>query len=85
MSDHHAACTPNSLPVNGSTPHGYQLTVLDEGLHVNEVAELPDWQKFNGDEADRQLMSMGYVPKGEWTAAGLGHMVPVSRIDEMPV
>lgn len=81
----HAACTPNSLPVDGSTPHGYQLTVLDADLRVSDFADLPDWQSFDGDEADRRLTGMGYVPTGAWTAAGLGHMTAVTRIDEVPV
>ncbi|MEU9925114.1 hypothetical protein AB0H51_28165 [Streptomyces griseoluteus] len=85
MSDLYAACTPNSLPVDGSTPHGYQLTVLDGGMRVSEVADLPDWETFDGDEADRRLTSMGYVPTGSWSEAGLGHMTAVTRIDEPPV
>lgn len=85
MFDLHAACTPNSLPVDGSTPHGYQLTVMDAEMRVNEVADLPDWERFDSSQADLLLTGMGYVPAGDWTAAGLGHMVAVARIDEMPV
>jgi hypothetical protein len=85
MSDLHAACTPNSLPVDGVTPHGYQLTVLDADLRPNEVADFPDWQTFDSEKADRQVMAMGYVPTGPWTPAGLGHLMPVARVDELPV
>lgn len=85
MSDLHAACTPNSLPVDGSTPDGYQLTVLDAEMRVNEVTNLPDWQTFDSSKADQLLIDIGYVPTGDWTAAGLGHMVAVARVDELAV
>ncbi|MFI2215122.1 hypothetical protein [Streptomyces sp. NPDC020141] len=85
MSDLHAACTPNSLPVDGVTPHGYQLTVLDADMRAADVADLPDWQTFDSDQADLRLTGMGYVPTGPWTPAGLGHLVAVARVDEMPV
>ncbi|MFF0754353.1 hypothetical protein [Streptomyces sp. NPDC004267] len=85
MSDLYATCTPNSLPVEGSMPHGYQVTVLDADLRVSEVADVPDWENFDSDKADQRLISMGYLPTGDWTAAGLGHMIAVARVDELPV
>jgi hypothetical protein len=83
VSDYYAACTPNSLPVDGRTQHGYQLTVLDGTMTVLEAMDLPEWETFQQEEAETRLANIGYIlsAASEWSPAGLGFMAPVVRVD----
>ncbi|MEV8336562.1 hypothetical protein [Streptomyces niveus] len=54
-------------------------------MRVSDVADLPDLRAYDQEVAELRLTGMGYVPTGDWTAAGLGHMVAVDRIDVLPV
>jgi hypothetical protein len=83
MSGLYATCTPNSLPVEGRTPHGYQVNVLDERMQVADTFELPALEAFDADQAELTLTSAGYVPQGLWSPAGQGHMCQVARVDDM--
>ena len=82
MTPFFAACTPNSLPENGKTQHGYQLNVLTESMVVLETVNLPEWEAFRQEEAEDRLARIGYVLSSpEWNPAGLGFMASVVRTD----
>ncbi|MFB7649442.1 hypothetical protein ACFC0S_15705 [Streptomyces sp. NPDC056084] len=83
MSELYATCTPNSLPVEGKTPHGYQVTVLDERMAIADTFELAALDAFDADQAELTLTNAGYVPQEPWSAAGAGYMCQVARVDEL--
>ncbi|MGW6202213.1 hypothetical protein ACWF9B_00950 [Streptomyces sp. NPDC055089] len=79
----YATCTPNSLPVDGRTPYGHQVNVLDERMTIADTFDLPALEEFDADQADATLTAAGYVPQGLWSASGSGHMCQVARVDEL--
>lgn len=85
-----AACTPNSYPHDdGRVEHGYSLTVLDAGMDVLATVNLPDWNDFRREEAERHLADVGFLLQGspdapdaeDWTPAGLGYRACVVRAE----
>ncbi|MCZ0983941.1 hypothetical protein O1L60_45080 [Streptomyces diastatochromogenes] len=83
MSELYATCTPNSLPVEGRTPDGHQVNVLDEQMKIADTFDLPALEVFDADQAEVTLTTAGYVPQGPWSASGSGHMCQVARVDEL--
>lgn len=87
MPDLFAACTPNSLPQDGRTEHGWQITVVDDAMAVLDTVDLPEWDTFRQEEAEAHLARSGYAlqPSAtEWAPAGLGFMAPVVPTSPAP-
>jgi hypothetical protein len=83
-----ATYTPNSYPhEDGRVEHGYQLNVLDQDLAIVVTVDLPDWESFHQEAADRCLASAGFALQPDpdsagvvgWSPSGLGYMAPVVR------
>jgi hypothetical protein len=87
-----AACTPNSLPdAAGEVEHGFQISVLDDGLTVLTTIDLPDWGTFRPASAGHRLIEHGYMIRPDargpgavngWSRAGLGWLTEVMRLDD---
>ena len=87
MPDLFAACTPNSLPEDGRTEHGWQITIVEDAMTVLDTVDLPGWATFHEQEAGDHLASAGYTlqpSSPQWTPAGLGFMAPVVRATAAP-
>ncbi|MEV8544344.1 hypothetical protein [Streptomyces sp. NPDC051572] len=54
-------------------------------MTVSGIADLPDLRAYDHEVPELRLTGMGYVPTGDWTAAGLGHTVAPNQNNELPV
>ncbi|MGW0672545.1 hypothetical protein [Streptomyces sp. NPDC002746] len=79
----YATCAPNSLLVDGRTPDGHQVNVLDERMTIADTFDLPALEEFDAGQAEATLTAAGYVPQGPWASSGSGHMCQVARVDEL--